>query len=322
MTILAGIDEAGYGPRLGPLVSSAAAFRCPECDGAAPDLWELLSAAVCRPGRGAAGRLAVGDSKKLYARGSGLARLECGVLGFLGAGGELPGSPGELVGRLLSERCRQSLDDHPWYADRGEHLPLEADAGTTAERAGALADVCSRQGVETVLLAGRLLAEGEFNRRVEVLDNKASVLISLVIDLLRELRRAAGEEPLNISVDRMGGRTDYVPVLSAAFPHGFVWEEERTARRQCYRIDGLEGPTTVEFLVKADASRFPVALASMTSKYLREVFMRRFNAYWQDLDPQVPTTSGYHADAEPFLQAVAEHRRRMGLGRGELVRLR
>ena len=47
MAIVAGIDEAGYGPLLGPLVVSVVAFEVP--DGlAGVDLWELLSAAVSR----------------------------------------------------------------------------------------------------------------------------------------------------------------------------------------------------------------------------------------------------------------------------------
>ena len=45
MTIVAGIDEAGYGPWLGPLVVSAAALRVPP-ELAEVDLWKTLSAGV------------------------------------------------------------------------------------------------------------------------------------------------------------------------------------------------------------------------------------------------------------------------------------
>jgi hypothetical protein len=324
LTVLAGIDEAGYGPRLGPLVTGAAAFSLPGSrEDGLPDLWEVLDPAVCRPGRGSERRLAVGDSKKLYGRAGGLARLELAVLGFLAsAAGEGPGTADELTSSLLSPGCLRSLRDHPWYADRGERLPLEADGGLAAELVAGLREACARREVETVLLTGRLLAEGEFNRRVREADNKATVLAGLVVELLRELRGVAGTQPLRVSVDRLGGRTDYAPLLSAAFPEGFVWQEDRTPERQCYRVEGLAGPTRVEFLVKADSQRFAVALASMTGKYVREILMRRLNAYWQDLDPQVPTTSGYHADAGPFLRAVEEHRHRMGVTEEQLIRSR
>ncbi len=78
----------------------------------------------------------------------------------------------------------------------------------------------------------------------------------------------------------------------------------------------------MEFRVKADRDCFPVALASMTSKYLREIFMRRFNAYWKDIDPQVPATSGYWVDAGRFLEATRAHRERMKIADGQLVRCR
>ena len=62
--IVAGIDEAGYGPLLGPLVVSAALFRVPSDDDL--DLWDALSPVVSRaPVDGA---VPVNDSKKLYQR--------------------------------------------------------------------------------------------------------------------------------------------------------------------------------------------------------------------------------------------------------------
>ena len=75
-----GIDEAGYGPTLGPLVISAAAFReeAPQSgiehfEKDTPvfslDLWELLAGVVTRkPDRT---HIPVNDSKKLYKPGKG-----------------------------------------------------------------------------------------------------------------------------------------------------------------------------------------------------------------------------------------------------------
>ncbi len=66
MAWIVGIDEAGYGPNLGPFVMSAVAFRIPGADANA-DLWSILSAAVRRPGNGGADRrIVVGDSKLVY----------------------------------------------------------------------------------------------------------------------------------------------------------------------------------------------------------------------------------------------------------------
>ena len=49
--IIAGIDEAGYGPTLGPLCVGMSAFAMPDpqIPSPTPDLWKLLDAAICRP---------------------------------------------------------------------------------------------------------------------------------------------------------------------------------------------------------------------------------------------------------------------------------
>ncbi|MHC5213685.1 MAG: hypothetical protein ACYSOO_03740, partial [Planctomycetota bacterium] len=67
MALLVGIDEAGYGPLLGPLVVSAVALEVPEGLLRA-DLWEVLAKAVSAQKRGLAGRLLIADSKKAYNR--------------------------------------------------------------------------------------------------------------------------------------------------------------------------------------------------------------------------------------------------------------
>ena len=64
MAIVVGIDEAGYGPLLGPLVVSVAAFELPAEDVDA-DLWQRLAGTVTPTPRKRPGTLAIGDSKKL-----------------------------------------------------------------------------------------------------------------------------------------------------------------------------------------------------------------------------------------------------------------
>lgn len=82
MTLTVGIDEVGYGPRLGPLVVAAAFARNP------------LRAPV-----------PIADSKKLYSPAKGLGGLEPAVLGFL-----REPTLADLVRRLGAE-----LPDRPWY---------------------------------------------------------------------------------------------------------------------------------------------------------------------------------------------------------------
>src|SRR4051812_22848924 len=93
---LIGIDEAGYGPNLGPLVQAAVAARVPDgCD----CLWSLLADAVCRAGDAAGGRVVIDDSKLVHGGPGGLAALELGVLTVTGDSAAGPWPLADLLDR-------------------------------------------------------------------------------------------------------------------------------------------------------------------------------------------------------------------------------
>ena len=82
MPWIIGIDEAGYGPPLGPLVMTSVACRIPGSAGKT-DLWRLLEAVVrghsCEPDE----RILIADSKLVYSTARGLHDLEFGVTAAL-----------------------------------------------------------------------------------------------------------------------------------------------------------------------------------------------------------------------------------------------
>src|SRR4051812_16426589 len=108
-----GLDEAGYGPNLGPLVLSPSACRVPA--DAPPCLWECLAAAVRKAEHSDDGRLLIDDSKKVNEGKAGLARLEAGGLAGMGLrGGPLATTIGYL-GEVALGDSLEDLHGEPWF---------------------------------------------------------------------------------------------------------------------------------------------------------------------------------------------------------------
>jgi ribonuclease HII len=78
----------------------------------------------------------------------------------------------------------------------------------------------------------------------------------------------------------------------------------------------------VRFVQGGDDKRFTVALASMLSKYLREVFMKPLNRFFEEKIPGLKPTAGYAVDGQRFLAEVEPEVRALGIDRRLLVRNR
>ena len=89
-----------------------------------------------------------------------------------------------------------------------------------------------------------------------------------------------------------------------------------------YRLLRNQHVVRIIWCEKAEAQCLPVAAASMLSKYLREMLMRRFNAFWKVHCPTVVPTAGYYNDGLRFLRDIQTKRSELQITDELLVRAR
>jgi ribonuclease HII len=307
MGFLIGTDEAGYGPNLGPLIISATVWQV--ADSVKPeDLYQLLGEVVVpTPGRVAnnsTARVAMADSKTLYQSGKGLKHLERGVLAALAVLDRRPITWCQLWDALVPESA-DSLRSIRWYADYDTPLPLEADAAETEPLARSLADGFATAGVRLVDIRSRAVFPREFNQLVEHYGSKGTALSHTTLDLTARLVAPLKSGPIGIVCDKHGGRNRYSHLLAEHFPEWLIEIYGEGRAKSVYRFGPADRRVEIRFQSKAE-SCLPAALASMASKYLRELAMRALNAFWCRRVDGLHPTAGYPQDAKRFKTAIAQ----------------
>lgn len=292
MTLVIGTDEAGYGPNLGPLVIGGTVWRvAAEPSEVEPALERVMTAA----------RPLWGDSKSIYKAGAGRDALERGVLVALAlAGGGEPTGWVELACSLGPGCAAGAVPEAATLAAVG--LPLERHEPSCGARALALRQPLAAVGVGLVAVRCRVVQPGEFNALLERGLNKSDILSQITLDLAADLATlAAAGEPVVIWCDRHGGRRRYAPQVSRAFNATLVQPLEEQPQRSVYAVGGGR---SIAFSVGGER-RLPVAVASMTAKYVRELAMLGFNDFWRQRQPELAATAGYPVDAGRWRREAA-----------------
>ncbi len=299
-----GIDEAGYGPMLGPLCVAASAFEVDDWKPGdpAPDLWEALDPAVCRAIKGAGKRIPVADSKKLKLANDGkrdpLTHLERGVLTHLDAWLDLPTSD-----EILIESLGAKLSDEPWYTGQVNDLPRASAASSIRIDANMLKHAGARSGVRLVGLWCVVLCEAPYNALIRTHGTKAATTAFASRKLIEQVLQFSSHEHVRIVCDRQGGRQHYGQSVSGLAGRGEAAVLDERERLSRYALDDR---TTVAFMPEAENAHYPVALGSMTAKLVRELAMTRFNQYWSSRVPGLKSTAGYTTDARRWLVDAKE----------------
>jgi ribonuclease HII len=308
--ILAGVDEAGLGPVLGPLVVAGVAMVGPR--GADP--WKLLRRVVCRR-HSKKGKIRVADSKKVNQGPHGRQYLERTVLSFWGARkGDLPATLAELLeeaGVPLAplERC-------PWYSHLDLRLPLDNNRDELELKSHLLARTMERRQIHIQHMALRPVDAAEFNDLIAETDNKSHAHFhaysAVIAELLRVLEGQEGQEDAHLVADRCGGRFRYRRGLEQHLGGRRIQILEEHPDFSSYLIHTTKGsgkghdlaPVRISFAARGEDRAFPTALASCAAKYVRELMMECLNRWFSSRIPGLRRTAGYYVDGNRFLEEV------------------
>lgn len=336
-----GVDEVGYGPLLGPLVIGLAAFRVEDTalstagDSLTGDslaggsraggravgdarIRRRLKGYVCRVSRSArtpALPVPIDDSKRVLQR-HGIDGLARGVGAFSAALDQAPPAHLEDLIDRYSDCRPEDFSRAPWFER------LDTVAVPTYPWTGPLEDKWAARGVRALDLRVLPVDAPALNESFHALQNKANVLGLLSATLLLSVLDRYPGEDAHVVMDRHGGRLDYSAYLAQVFPFAQVARRPAPRGESAYRVDLPDRCLWIRFVTKGDQISLAVSWASMAAKLTRELFMRRFNAWFAERCPGVKPTAGYVTDGRRFLEDVQDFLCQEAIERHLLVRTR
>ncbi|MEZ6065527.1 MAG: hypothetical protein R3B90_07400 [Planctomycetaceae bacterium] len=306
-----GTDEAGYGPNLGPLVVTVSVWETaddPDGDrGESVDLWTRLESAITQlPERGP--RLHVADSKQVYTPGRGLRELERSVLAILAQLGWRPGTLSELRDRLTGWTNGDRGCTAGWYTEVDVTLPVAAAPESVSDACSLLQETLRSAQVRLASVHSDVVCETRFNRLVDAAGSKGTVLADTTLSLVTATGVISGGQRATIHCDKFGGRNRYVGELTKLADGEFVRTIVESQAASRYEV----GRCQFSFETKGER-HLPVAVASMVSKYVRELSMLAVNTYWRQHLPDLKPTKGYPQDAARYFAEIRETQITQGL---------
>jgi ribonuclease HII len=272
-----GVDENGLGPRLGPLVATAAmievdAYKKDELSEIGRLFGITDSKATCGFGKM---RWVETIALALIERLFGQCPADVDSLLNLVALDGLDGLQG-VCPSLSKAQCWSKKVALPVF--RGE-----------IERGREVLQKLDEARIKITWVRSAVACAFVLNREVKRLGSKFTVDLSLFERLVLACRASTSAD-IDAYCGLVGGIRKYCNYFHHLEQHR-IEKIEEIPGRSAYTIDGVG---RIAFELDADQYHLPVSLASMVGKYLRELLMERQNQYYLERDPLLRRVSGYH----------------------------
>ncbi len=312
MQTLIGIDEAGFGPNLGPLIISATVWEI-DANYQPDDLWDSLASVISQTRKVTADQIHVADSKEVHQSSKGIGPLERSVRVLLEASGHSLADWNSLSRHLDPHWGTETGE--PWFDEAKLKLPIDTCEIISQQLAKSVQDCWGATGIKLRTIRSRIVPAREFNQYIDEWDSKSLLLSRLSLQLLDGLWNRS--EPTLIVCDKHGARNRYDDLIDEICDGDFIFRMEEGKAISRYKV----GESELRFQMKAE-SHFPVAVSSMIAKYLRETSMELFNQYWTSRFPELKPTKGYPQDAKRFRQEIESECQSLGLSEADWWRCR
>ncbi len=190
--------------------------------------------------------------------------------------------------------------------------PRDFDATEIDRLRPGLCAALAQAGVRLLALQSIAIFPREFNDAVDRSDSKGAALSQWTLQLVARMIEPLGNQRISILCDKHGGRDRYLPLLMNCFPDRFIEAVGEGRLRSVYRFGPAERRVEIAFQARGE-SHLPTALASMASKYLRELAMQAFNDFWRQHVADLRPTAGYPVDAKRFKADIAAAQQSLGI---------
>jgi hypothetical protein len=308
-----GIDEAGYGPNLGPLVMTAVvAEACIEGGRAVRpdrglDFWGDLASTVDRAG-GDPDRLWVDDSKTIYSGGNGRDRLQSTCMAAIhAASSSLPLSLGSLI-EIVGAGTLEEVELARWLNEGDGAISVGRAISHRPQLAAMLERKPLRAGTgawQVTRVRAVVVGPERFNAGLSNHGLKSAVHYEAFEKLLWWVWCLTIEgSSTRVVGDKHGGRHYYYGSLTQSFPDTWVDRGCEGPELSRYTLRDQSRRMEVRLMPRADANDGLVALASIVSKTIREFWMDIFNDYWCGRVPGLLPSAGYPNDSKRFRDAI------------------